>query len=250
MNKKQVNLTESLRHGDLEGYVSEVFSIDRYSSKMGEDSDIVVLGFTVKDKDPAKDLMEFIEKGYPFVLDADMSTGEEQDGKYQVFAEIQRSKQIGEQISELLTGISQLCDCKDWRFRYQKEPSSVEFNESNILEHVPTSVEEYESKITEYKQTDLNDFFDQGSVSVMLESNNNITFSRPYSGPITFKFIALGDYEAVKQHVKGKLSLDESSQGQCIFLSKFLGDYDIDKIGNRFIVSKGDQAVILEKERW
>ena len=69
-NNRKVKLNEGLRRGDLDKYVSETFSIDRYSSKMGEDSDIVVLGFTVKDKMPATDLMEFIETGYTFVLDA------------------------------------------------------------------------------------------------------------------------------------------------------------------------------------
>jgi hypothetical protein len=248
--KHKTPLLEGLETGDLKNCIAEMFTIDRYSSKMGEDKDIVVLGFTVREKNPAIDLMEFIEKGYDFILDADMSTGEEHDGKYQVFAEIQRSPSIAENISMLLNGIGQLCDCNEWRFRYQKDSSSVEFSPASILEHVPTTPEEYESRITEYKQTDLTDFFDQGSVSVMLENDNTLTFKKPYAEPIKVKFIAIGDYEAVKKHIPGKLSLDESSQGQCFFLNKYLGTYDIDKIGNRFLIGKGDQAVVIEKERW
>ena len=60
-------LNEGLRSGDLRNYVSEVFTVDRYSSKMGEDQDVVVLGFRVREKNPAIDMMEFIEKGYPFI---------------------------------------------------------------------------------------------------------------------------------------------------------------------------------------
>lgn len=244
------NLTEGLSSSDLKNYVSEIFTIDRYSSKMGEDKDIVVLGFTVNGKTPAIDLMEFIEKGYQFILDADMSTGEEHDGKYQVFAEILRSPEIAENIDQLLNGIKQLCGSDTWKFRYQKDNDNVDFTKENISEHVPSTPEEYEAKITEYKQTDLTDFFDQGSVAVVLENNNILTFKKPYAEPIKAKFIAIGDYDAVKRHVPGKLSLDESSQGQCIFLNKFLGTYDIDKIGNRFLISKDDIAVIIEKERW
>jgi hypothetical protein len=87
MQNQQLN--EGLRSGDLRNYVSEVFTVDRYSSKMGEDQDIVVLGFRVREKNPAIDMMEFIEKGYPFILDADISAGEENDGQYQVFVEIE-----------------------------------------------------------------------------------------------------------------------------------------------------------------
>lgn len=243
-------IKEGLSRGDLKHCINELFTIDRYSSKMGEDKDIVVLGFTVREKNPAVDLMEFIEKGYNFILDADMSTGEEHDGKYQVFAEIQRTDQIAEHIIALLSGIGQLCDSTSWRFRYQKDSSSLELNKENILEHVPTSADAYESRITELKQTELTDFFDQGSVSVMLENNMTLTFGKPYAEPIKCKLIAFGDYEAVKKHVSGKLSLDESSQGQCFFLNKYLGTYDIDKIGNRFLIGKEDQAVVIEKERW
>jgi hypothetical protein len=54
--------------------------------------------------------MEFVEKGYKFILDADMSAGEEHDGKYQVFVEIERTPQLAEQLNELLKGIGQLCE--------------------------------------------------------------------------------------------------------------------------------------------
>lgn len=248
--KTQFKLTEGLQQGDLKRYVSDIFSIDRYSSKMGEDKDIVVLGFRVKEKLAAEDLMEFIEKGYSFILDADMSTGEENDGQYQVFAEIQRNTDIAENISSLLNGVGQLCDCTAWKFRYQKSSSSVEFNKENILEHVPTSAEEYENTVLEYKNNDLTDFFDQGSVEVTLESNNDIKFKKPYSGEISAKFIAIGDYESIKHKLPGKLSLDESSQSQCLFLTKYLGTYDIDKIGNKFLIRNQDKAIIIEKERW
>lgn len=248
-NRKH-NLTEGLRYGDLENYVSELFTIDQYKSKMGEDKDILVLGFKVKEKYPAMDLVEFIEKGYNFILDADMSAGEEYDGQYQVFVEIERTPNIAQQLKELIGGVSQLTKCYEWRFRYQKAKSSIEFSEENILEHVPATPEEYENKILEIKTTDIQDFFDQGSAKVALESDNTITFSRPYAQDIKAKFLAIGDYEAVKDTLPGAIDLSESSQSQILFLNKFLGKYDIDKIGNKFLIRKGDQAIIIQKDRW
>ena len=60
-----------LRLGDLKDNVDHIFEIDSFKSKMGTDADIVTLSFSVKEKHAADDLMNFIEKGYPFVLDAD-----------------------------------------------------------------------------------------------------------------------------------------------------------------------------------
>jgi hypothetical protein len=249
-NRQKSNLNEGLRSGDLHEQVSDLFTIDQYKSKMGEDQDVVVLGFRVKEKHPAMDLVEFIEKGYSFILDADMSAGEEHDGQYQVFVEIPRTQELPGQMRELLNGVGQLCDSYDWRFRYQKAPNSVEFTEESILEHIPMSAEEYESKILEIKNDDIKDFFDQGSTEVTLENDNTLVFSKPYAGPIEAKFIAIGDYEAVKDTVPGRLSLDEGSQSQCLFLTKYLGKYDIDKIGNKFLIRNDDRAVVIEKTRW
>ena len=75
-----------LRQHDLEFTIDNVFEIDSYKSKMGEDSDIVTLSFAVKGDQPAKDLVKFIETGYDFVLDADKTSGEQNDGKYRVFS--------------------------------------------------------------------------------------------------------------------------------------------------------------------
>jgi len=243
-------LAEGLRSGDLKDYVNDIFTIDQYKSKMGEDRDIVVLGFRVKEKYPAMDLVEFIEKGYKFILDADMSAGEEHDGQYQVFVEMERTPNIPGQLRELLTGVGQLCGCYDWRFRYQKAPTSIEFDEKSVMEHVPTTPQEYEGKILEIKTTDVKDFFDQGATDVTLEADNTLTFKRPYAGDVQAKFIAIGDYDDVKNTVPGKLSLDESSQSQMFFLAKYLGNYDINKIGNKFLIRNGSKAIVIEKDRW
>ena len=53
----------------------DIFEVDSYTSKMGEDKDIVVVSFTMKDKAPADDLVKFLESGYSFILDADVSAG-------------------------------------------------------------------------------------------------------------------------------------------------------------------------------
>jgi hypothetical protein len=244
------NLSEGLRSGDLENYVSELFTVDRYSSKMGEDSDIVVLGFRVREKHPAIDLMEFIEKGYDFILDADMSAGEENDGQYQVFVEIERTPQLQEQLKELLGGLGQLCGLRDWRFRYQKESSSVEFNEDTMAKHIPMTKEDYVSKVVSIKENDVQEFFNQGAMDVTLDENNTLTFKRPYAGNVQAKFVAIGAYDDVKETVPGKLSLDEASQSQMFFLAKYMGSYEINKIGNKFLIRNGDRAVVIEKDRW
>jgi hypothetical protein len=242
------HLAEGLNRGDLKEFVSDLFTVDRYTSKMGEDRDVVVLGFRVKEKFPAIDLMEFIERGYPYVLDADMSTGEESDGQYQVFVEMERNQNLPKNLRHLLAGISQLTDVYEWRFRYQKAKNSMAFDEQSIMENIPMSPEEYDNKITEIKTSDVQEFFDQGVVEVALESDNTLTFSKPFSGNVVTKFISIGDYDNVKETLPGALSLDESSQSQILFLNKYLGNYDINKVGDQFLIKNGNRAIVIERK--
>lgn len=244
------HLTESLRRGDLKNFVSEIFSVDKFKSKMGEDQDILVLGFKVRDKLPAIDLMEFIEKGYNFILDADISAGEEHDGQYQVFVELERTPALTSQLMELFSGISQLCDCYNWRFRYQSGSRYFMFNEETVSKQIPMTPDSYKSKILEIKNTDIKDFFNQGAVEVSLDESNNLIFKKPFAGDLYARFVSIGKSKDVEKTIPGALSLDESSQSQVLFLNKYLGNYEIHKIGNKFFIKNGNNAVIIEKDRW
>ena len=70
---------------------------------MGDDKNIVTLSFTVGDKNPADDLMRFLEGGYSFILDADVTAGEQSDGTYRVFVELERDRQLTKILWKLLT---------------------------------------------------------------------------------------------------------------------------------------------------
>ena len=81
-----------LHANDLIDLVEPVFEIDSYQSKMGTDGNIIVLSFTVLEKNAADDLVKFVESGYQFVLDADATTGEQSDGFYRVYVEMEREE--------------------------------------------------------------------------------------------------------------------------------------------------------------
>lgn len=247
----QPKLFEGLRTGDLKGMVSHRFSVDQYKSKMGNDDTIVVISFKVKDKFPAIDLMEFIEKGYPFVLDADMSTGEEKDGDYAVFVELERKESVGKEMADLLRGISQLCDITEWRFKYFRDTISHDFTKEAFETVVPFTKEAYQARVATQKVTDVKAVLDQGPAEVAsVDESNNITFTKPYAGALIAKLEAVGDYATLSESLKGGLQLDESSNGQTLFLEKYLGNYSIHKINNKFLIKNGNNAVIISKAGW
>ena len=55
-------LNESLNYLDMENQVYPTVSVDEYAAKMGTDSDIVTITFTVKSKLVAEDLITWFER--------------------------------------------------------------------------------------------------------------------------------------------------------------------------------------------
>lgn len=248
---KDNKVMEGLRRADLKDMIDNLFTIDQYASKMGDDKDIITLRFRAANKEPAIDLMEFIERGFEFVLDADVSSGEERDGQYSIFVELERNDQAPSKITELLSGLSQLCDCKSWRFRWYKDIQGHDFTEEAIIKTVPLSPDEYANSIEGADAGEVSTFFDQGAMdSIEVDENRNITFRKPYAEPLTAKVIAIGEYNTLKNALKGAIQLDESSQGQVLYLNKYLGNYDINKIENHFLIRNKNKAVILAKTIW
>ena len=80
----------SLSHMDMKDMIVPLLGIDQYKSKIAEDDQIITLNFTVNDKNVGKDLVGWIERGYDFIIDADVSPGEITRGKYAVFVEMNR----------------------------------------------------------------------------------------------------------------------------------------------------------------
>jgi hypothetical protein len=117
MDQHLSNLAEGLEANDLKRLVHDELHIDEYKSKMGKDEDVVVVSFKVAGREPALDLVNFIEKGYDWVIDADTSPGEVNKGKYLVFVEMNRRMRVPERIIEMLGDLETLTGfkLKDWK---------------------------------------------------------------------------------------------------------------------------------------
>lgn len=141
-------LRENLEQGDLKRLIHNELHIDQYKSKMGTDEDVCVISFKVSGKEPSADLVGFIEKGYDFVLDADVSSGEKEGGDYLVFVELERSEKLPAQIMEIMDDLMNLTEQKieDWRVRYYKSATDNELSEESLADLIPTTPEAYDAK--------------------------------------------------------------------------------------------------------
>lgn len=242
------NINESLRANDLRHFVKSVFEIDSYQSKIGDDQDVVTLSFTVDGQDPASDLEHFIEMGYDYVLDADTSPGELDDGKYRVYVEIERNRHVGKQIKDLLDGIEKLTGKSDMRFRWYKGFRSQAATLSNLEAVIPTTPKDYKSATEQHSMNNFSNFFSNSYADELDVVNETISFKRIYGDKINFNIVASGPKAYVYNELKGPIMLESKDIAEAIFLTKYIGNYNITKVGNVFVFENSGWAVALERK--
>jgi len=133
-HRQQFN--EGLEQGDLKRLVHPELHIDEFKSKLGRDEDVCVVSFKIASKEPAADVVSFVEKGYEWVIDADVSSGEMDDGAYLVFVELDRDTKLPVHIIEMMEDLMNLTeqDLGEWRLRYQTSTTDHELAKS-LLTH-------------------------------------------------------------------------------------------------------------------
>ena len=147
-------LSESLGFKDLEGLMKPTVHVDEFSSKMGDDDDVIVISFFVRDAQAAKDLMAWFEKGYDFVLDADRSPGEIKPNRYLVYVEIRRRSIAGGNVEMLLNDLNTLteyADSNEWTMHYKGK--EIPFSRDMFDQLVPLSPRAYRERY----EKDLNE---------------------------------------------------------------------------------------------
>lgn len=240
-------LSEGLRANDLEGMINSLFEIDSYRSKMGDDRDICVLTFRVKDRSPARDMMEFVEKGYGFVLDSDVSSGENDKGEYFVFVELPRTPRLNEQIKEIVLGVKRLTGIDDWKFKYHKAESQKELNLDSLTETVPSTPEKYDLFMNRVKTEGFKNFFNKTLMDDLELENDIITIFKPYGNKIKLRIVKEDEKDKILENSEDTFSLDSVAMGEIFWLTKVIGDYNINKLGDKFVFENGDKAMILQR---
>lgn len=237
-------LREGLKNNDLKDLINPVFEVDSYKSKMGNDEDVIVLAFEVTGKQPAKDLSDFIEKGYDFVLDADISSGEVKRDTYKVFVEIERTIKITRQVNELLYGLSELSGIENWVFRYYKNYKSQPLTDFGTT--VPTTPILYNQKMQVVFEDEMRYFFRKSPIEYLFVENDVITVKRTFNSPVKLRLIEHGMRSDVVTKLAGNIRVDESSTAETTWLTKYFGNYNIAKYGEQFVFENENIVLVLE----
>lgn len=231
-----------LKANDLVDLVKPVFEIDSYQSKMGNDADIMVLSFTVLEKAAADDLVKFVESGYSFVLDADATSGEQSDGYYRVYIEMEREEEAPQQVAELLDGISKLTG-RNFKYRYYKSFDLHEVDVESMSKTIPLTKDDYEKVVNESNMNNFKNFFTKSYVNDIVMENDQLTIKKAYADPVAFKVINFGLKQSILESIEEKINVNDYAE--ILFLTKYVGDYNVTKFGDKTITLENNGYTLV-----
>ena len=235
-----------LRQEDLKHTIYDIFEIDSFQSKMGDDKDIVTLSFSMREKAPADDLVKFLEGGYNFILDADVTRGEQSDGTYKVFVEMERNPRVSSQVLELLDGVGKLAEVEDFRFRYYKSFTSKPASLDNLQEMIPGDTSSYDQIVSESGVNNFKDFFNKSYLESTEMFGDALLVKKAYADPLAFTVKDFSNTHQINESIKEKINMNDYAE--ILFLTKYLGDYNVMKFGNKTLTFENEgHTLVVER---
>ena len=229
---------KSIDHLEMQNYISEVIAVDSFAAKLGKDEDVCVLKFQSNNKTVAEDLVNFIETGCDFVLDADMSPAKNDQGLYNIFVEIERNDDLPKKIIEVIRDVEQVSGMLPWQFKFYKNENLYALNDENINTIVPTSPSQYKLLTDDKIEEDIKAFFESASVVTKRVKGKKLILKKAFT---SHEMII----ESFNKDVKGTYKIDRESSGQASYLTHWLGGgYSVVKVDDLFKITKGTKSIL------
>jgi len=118
-------------------------------------------------------------------------------------------------------------------------------NKDNLGLEIPTTTAMYKMKIKESYMENYKNFFSRSFVESIDMLDDFITIKKIYADPLYFKFVDFNDKETVLENLKESFNFNDF--GEIIFLTKYIGDYNISKYGNKLLIENEGKALVVER---
>lgn len=193
------NISEGLRKHDLDDLILPMISIDEFESKIGDDNEVIVVGFYALNKDPALDLSRFIDRSVEDILDTDISTAPTDAGYFMIFVEIMRDEKFAQTIINIVEEMHTLVNNDDWKFKVVHNDEFFELTADNLKAQVRMD----DSQLEEHFE--IKKFLDAAYVEHIDIVDGNLVLES-YKGKRQFELVSYFNEEVtIKESVDLKL---------------------------------------------
>jgi hypothetical protein len=181
-------------------------------------------------------------------VDADATDGPLDTGKYKVFVEMERDRHVPERIEEILESLKKLTGIENFRFRYYKSFRTNLADKETLKSIIPLDKDSYKISVQENRLNNFTNFFNRSYVENIEALENDLTFKKMFSESLRMRIKDFGPIDQVYANLGGRMNISSRAISESIYLTKYLGNYNITKVGDHFVFENEGYAVVLEKQ--
>jgi hypothetical protein len=113
---------------------------------------------------------------------------------------------------------------------------------------IPLDKESYTVSIQENRLNNFSNFFNRSYVENIEALENDLTFKKMFSESLRMRIKDFGPINQVYANLGGKMDVSSRAISESIYFTKYLGNYNITKMGDNFVFENEGYAVVLEKQ--
>jgi hypothetical protein len=144
-----------------------------------------------------------------------------------------------------MNGVTNLTAIEDMKFRYYKNWKSKAISQETLEDSIPTDPDNYGLKVTESNMDNYKNFFNRSFVEDVYMEDDMLIIKKAYADPVAFNFVDFGPTQQTLDSIKESFNADDFAE--IIFLSKYIGDYNITKYGSKLTFENEGHTLVLER---
>ena len=94
---------------------------------------------------------------------------------------------------------------------------------------------------------DIKRFFSKTLMDDLTLNGDVITIHKPFNQMIKLRMIKEATLDTILEGVTDTISMDEMAMSEIFWLTKVLGNYNINKIGENFVFDNNGHAMIMQR---
>ena len=112
---------------------------------------------------------------------------------------------------------------------------------------VPPTPDKYDRNLNKLQTEGIKRFFSKTLMDDLTLDGDVITIHKPFNKQIKLRMVKEAATDSILEGVVDAIVMDDAATSEIFWLTKVLGDYNINKVGDKFMFDNKGQAMLLQR---
>jgi hypothetical protein len=122
-----------------------------------------------------------------------------------------------------------------------------DMTQESLSRIIPPTPKEYDRHLNKVQTEGIKRFFSKTLMDDLTLDGDVITIHKPFNKQVKLRMVKEAATDSILEGVEDAIIMDDVSTSEVFWLTKVLGDYNINKVGDKFMFDNNGQAMLLQR---